>query len=63
MYNYCERFFLQNTNIKIEEIDNAKKITTAWGKLYDIEQLLEHAIVHVLRHRRQIKKYLSLQIG
>lgn len=25
----------------------------------NLEQLLEHAIVHVLRHRRQIEKFLS----
>jgi uncharacterized damage-inducible protein DinB len=62
MYNNCERFFLQNTNIKIEELDNAKKITTGWGQLYDIEQLLEHAIVHILRHSRQIKKMLTMQV-
>lgn len=30
-----------------------------WGPQYDLEQLLEHAIVHILRHRRQIEKFLS----
>ena len=25
---------------------------------YDAEQLLEHAIVHILRHRRQIEKFM-----
>jgi uncharacterized damage-inducible protein DinB len=34
-------------------------IKTKAGQCYDMEQLLEHAIVHVLRHRRQIEKYLS----
>lgn len=29
-----------------------------WGPTYDLEQLLEHAIVHVLRHRRQIERFL-----
>jgi uncharacterized damage-inducible protein DinB len=33
-------------------------INTAWGVRYDVEQLLEHAIVHVLRHRRQIEKFM-----
>ena len=32
---------------------------TRWGVRYDIEQLLEHAIVHVLRHRRQIERFLD----
>lgn len=33
-------------------------INTRWGVIYNIDQLLEHAIVHVLRHRRQIEKFL-----
>lgn len=35
---------------------------TNWGVIYDIEQLLEHAIVHILRHRRQIDKFLVEQL-
>jgi hypothetical protein len=31
-------------------------IQSGWGVPYDLEQLLEHAIVHILRHRRQIEK-------
>jgi len=31
---------------------------TRWGGDYNIEQLLEHAIVHILRHRRQINKFI-----
>lgn len=30
-------------------------ITSGWGQKYDFEQMLEHAIVHILRHRRQIE--------
>jgi uncharacterized damage-inducible protein DinB len=41
----------------LEEHDNTKKIITSWGQIYDIEQLMEHAIVHVLRHRRQIENF------
>ena len=33
-------------------------IKTEWGQEYDFEQLLEHAIVHILRHRRQIERFL-----
>lgn len=40
-----------------EELSSAA-IKTGWGVTYDIEQLLEHAIVHVLRHRRQIEKFM-----
>jgi len=34
-------------------------IKTNWGQEYDFEQLLEHAIVHILRHRRQIEKFIA----
>jgi uncharacterized damage-inducible protein DinB len=35
----------------------AVSMTVHWGPTYDLEQLLEHAIVHILRHRRQIDKW------
>ena len=33
-------------------------IRTRWAEVYDLEQLLEHAIVHLLRHRRQLEKFI-----
>lgn len=36
----------------------ATRQETRWG-LYDIEMMFEHAIVHILRHRRQIEKFLN----
>nr|WP_294872796.1 DinB family protein [uncultured Pedobacter sp.] len=44
---------------ELEEFRNDKKILSGWGQLYDIEQMLEHAIVHILRHRRQINKLIN----
>ena len=41
-----------------EEI-SAMVIKSRWGAVYDAEGLLEHAIVHVLRHRRQIERFIS----
>jgi len=35
------------------------RFMTRWDEEYDIEQILEHAIVHILRHRRQIEKFLN----
>jgi uncharacterized damage-inducible protein DinB len=35
------------------------KMASRWGVVYDLEQLLEHAIVHILRHRRQIERFLT----
>lgn len=32
-------------------------INSRWGVTYNVEGLLEHAIVHILRHRRQIEKF------
>ena len=43
-----------------EEQILATRMETRWG-LYDIEMMFEHAIVHILRHRRQIEKFLALQ--
>lgn len=58
MFSYNEQLFEEYPNLKIEEYDSKKKMLTRWGQLYDIEQLMEHAIVHVLRHRRQIEFFL-----
>jgi len=33
-------------------------INSRWGVVYNVEGLLEHAIVHLLRHRRQIEKFI-----
>jgi hypothetical protein len=41
-----------------EEIMKVKMIVR-WGPHYDLEQLLEHAVVHILRHRRQIEKFFA----
>jgi uncharacterized damage-inducible protein DinB len=49
--------FEKYPNLNLEELDNEKKILTRWGQIFDYDQLLEHAIVHILRHRRQIEKF------
>jgi hypothetical protein len=41
-----------------EEVMKVKMIVR-WGSQYDLEQLLEHAVVHILRHRRQIEKFAA----
>jgi uncharacterized damage-inducible protein DinB len=62
MFDYCESFFMEHPGIPLEEYDASKKILTHWGQVYDIDQLMEHAIVHVLKHRRQIQKFISRQL-
>ncbi|MBL4819173.1 MAG: DinB family protein [Deltaproteobacteria bacterium] len=59
MFTYNEKLFDDYPNLKIEENNNQKKILVRWGQVYDIEQLFEHAIVHILRHRRQIERFLN----
>jgi uncharacterized damage-inducible protein DinB len=41
-----------------EEI-SGMTIRSSWGVVYDLEQLLEHAVVHILRHRRQVEKFIA----
>lgn len=57
MFKYNEKLFTDYPNLVLCETETDKKITVRWGQLYDVEQLLEHAIVHILRHRRQIEKF------
>ena len=59
MFGYCVAFFKKHPTIELEEMDNSKKILTNWGQRFDIDQLMEHAIVHILRHRRQIENFLK----
>lgn len=54
---YTENVFNEIEDTELEQFDQSKKIITSWEQLYDIEQLMEHAIVHILRHRRQIEKF------
>ena len=43
-----------------DEIQKVKMIVR-WGPHYDLEQLLEHAVLHVMRHRRQIEKFSAFE--
>jgi uncharacterized damage-inducible protein DinB len=45
-------------NLSEAEADNTTFVVS-WGVTYNIEQILEHAIVHILRHRRQLEKILG----
>lgn len=41
------------------EEEETIEINTRWGQTFDFDQLFEHAVVHVLRHRRQIERFLT----
>ena len=57
MFAYTAAIFEGERSITDEEMETIF-FKTRWGVDYNIDQLFEHAIVHVLRHRRQIKKFL-----
>ena len=59
MFSFNVQLFADYPNIALEEFETDKKILVRWGQLYDVEQLFEHAIVHILRHRRQIERLKS----
>jgi uncharacterized damage-inducible protein DinB len=59
VFSYTEKIFSTIKDDDLEQMEETKKIKTGWGQLYDIEQLTEHAIVHILRHTRQIEKIRS----
>jgi len=40
------------------EVDLYLERNFRWKHLYNIDVLLEHAIVHILRHRRQIERFI-----
>ena len=56
MLDYASETLADKWEFSDEEIQKVKMIVR-WGPQYDLEQLLEHAVVHILRHRRQIEKF------
>ena len=54
--SYTSKLVKNYSTMTREEILSTRQ-ETRWG-LYDIEMMFEHAIVHILRHRRQIEKLL-----
>jgi uncharacterized damage-inducible protein DinB len=46
------------TAITIEELE-PQLHKTRWGDLMSVENLLEHAVVHPMRHRRQLERLLE----
>ena len=54
MFAYAVATFENKWHFKDDDLMKAR-ITTSWTT-YDLEAICEHAIVHVLRHKRQIEK-------
>lgn len=60
VFTFTEKVFSAFKDEELEQFNDALKIKAGWGQVYDIEQMFEHAIVHILRHRRQIEKFKLL---
>jgi uncharacterized damage-inducible protein DinB len=59
MLTYTEQTLDGKWEMTDDEIER-RVMPTPWGVTYNVEQMLEHAIVHILRHRRQVKRLLSV---
>jgi hypothetical protein len=62
MLAYTEATFDGRWEMPYDQME-AVSMTVHWGPTYDLEQLLEHAFVHILRHRRQIDKWGLSGVG
>ena len=56
VFAYTENVFKEIKEDDLDQLDNSLKIKAEWGQSYDITQMMEHAIIHILRHKRQIEK-------
>ena len=55
---YTEETFEGRWHMTDQEVCDTM-VTTRWGVTTTMEFLMEHAVVHILRHRRQIEKFLD----
>lgn len=58
MFEANVELFVDYPDINLNEYNDDKKVQTDWGQRYDVDGLMEHAIMHILRHRRQIERFL-----
>jgi len=58
VFAFTEKVLQEFNDNELEQHDNSLKIKAGWGQIYDTEQMMEHAIVHILRHRRQIERFI-----
>lgn len=55
---YTKITFETLTDTDLEDQSPNALMHTTWGQVYDREQIMEHAIVHIWRHIRQIRQML-----
>lgn len=56
--NEQAKYFENRWNMSDEAIE-AIVIKTGWGPIMNPETLLEHAVVHIMRHHRQLLKFIE----
>ena len=56
--NVLDAYDRHLAHITTEELE-AQKHRTRWGELMSVEMLLEHAVVHPMRHRIQLERILE----
>jgi uncharacterized damage-inducible protein DinB len=56
--SYSGRTFEGRWQMSEDDLDTVK-MPTPWNVEYTLDQMMEHAIVHILRHRRQIERILG----
>ena len=54
---YTENVCKDLNDDQIEELDETRKIFTSWQQNDNFKQLMKHAIVHFLRHKRHFEKF------
>lgn len=62
-FNKMFKYMLASVDNIMEMPENefgTHNIPVSWDQTYDLEQLIEHAIVHILRHRRQLEHFWKL---
>lgn len=52
------KYFENRWDMSDEQIE-AVKIKTGWGSILDLEGVMEHAILHIMRHHRQILMFIE----
>lgn len=57
VFSFIAETFINIEDNQLEELDNNKKLITNWHQVYDIEQMAEHAMVHFIKHKRQIENF------
>ncbi len=61
MFNFTSTCLYDANRELVDSSLGTIRFMARWGGEYSVEQMLEHAIVHVLRHRRQISRFIQNQ--